>query len=79
MKEKSVWWVTYEIDIQNFTSDLTKEPKVVASVPMSVGVRRRPGREATGPGVSSPHGPQRVRRPGPSALRAGVCIPCSLT
>lgn len=27
MKEKSVWWVTYEIDIQNFTSDLTQEPK----------------------------------------------------
>ena len=79
MKEKSVWGVTYETDIQNFTSDLMKEPKAVAFVPMPVGVRRRPGHEATGPGVSEPHGSERTGSPGPSALCAGVCVPRSLT
>lgn len=65
MKEKSVRWVTYEIDIQNFTSDLTKELKAVAFVLMPVGVRRRPGRGAMGPGVRAPMGHSMLGTPWP--------------
>ena len=47
MEEKSVWWVMYEIDIQNFTSDLAKEPKAArehrALCPGARGSCRAPG------------------------------------
>lgn len=79
MKEKSVRWVTYEIDIQNFTSDLTKELKAVAFVPMPVGVRRRPGRGAMGPGVRAPTGHSTPGTPRPiHALRRSACCAASL-
>lgn len=74
MKEKSVRWVTYETDIQNFTSDLTKELKAVAFVPMPVGVRRRPGRGAMGPGVRAPLPIHALRR---CACCAASLKPCT--